>query len=245
MPAREDAALSTKRSSSATGARPPRSRQHPPSALPDRPAAPRDEHRLDALEAIFLRQGYRSVTVEQLARSLRCSKRAIYSLASNKEALFLRVLDRYLARLREQGTQGALAAEPTKAFEPYLAPAIAAARKLSTTLIRDIAACPPANEIWERHTGERMAGLRRLVRNCVDQGLFRDADAFLVAEVVAASLRRIVEPGFLAAAKMSYPQAVEELYGLLLHGLMHRGGDAAAGKPPAAPRRPGLRRRSA
>lgn len=177
---------------------------------------------LDAIEAIFLREGFRRVTVEQLARQLRCSRRSIYQLAPSKEALFLRVLDRYLSRLREEGAKGALTAEPIKAFETYLAPAIHAARKLSTTLMRDLTAYPPAHEMWERHTSERMAGLRRLVRNCVDAGLFRAAEPYLVAEVVAASLRRISEPKFLAAAKMTYRDAVEELYGLLLHGLMHR-----------------------
>jgi AcrR family transcriptional regulator len=183
---------------------------------------PREEQMLDELESIFLRDGFRSVTVEQLARQLRCSKRTIYMLAPSKEELFLRVFDRYLSRLREEGMKGAIAADPVNAFEPYLAPAIDAARKLSTTLMRDMTSYPPANDMWERHTNERMAGLRRLVQRCVDDGLFREANAFLVAEVVAASLRRIREPKFLAASKLTYREAVEELYGLLLHGLLHQ-----------------------
>ncbi len=189
---------------------------------------PREEQMLEELEAIFLKEGFRGVTVERLARRLRCSKRTLYALAPSKEDLFLRVFDRYLSRLREEGSRGARAARPEEAFAPYLTPAIDAARKLSATLIRDITAYPPANEMWERHTRERMAGLRRLVERCVDDGIFRDANAFLVAEVVAASLRRISEPKFLAASKLSYRAAVAELYGLLLHGLLHR--DAIGGR---------------
>lgn len=146
-------------------------------------------------------------------------------LASSKEALFLRVFDRFLSRLREEGMRGALAAEPIDAFEPYIAPAIKAARKLSTTLIQDMMAYPPAYDMWERHTSERMAGLRRLIQRCVDDGLFRKANSFLVAEVMAASVRRISEPKFLAAANMTYRESVEELYALVLHGLMHRPAD--------------------
>jgi AcrR family transcriptional regulator len=204
-----------------------RARRDPAAALPDPLPIPREDQMLDELEAIFLREGFRSVTVDRLARDLRCSKRSLYMLASSKEALFLRVFDRYLSRLREEGMKGAMSADAVDAFEPYLAPAVSAARKLSTTLMRDMMAYPPAHEMWERHTSERMAGLRRLVQRCVDDGLFRQANAFLVAEVVAASLRRIAEPRFLAASKMSYREAVEELYGLLLHGLMHRAADAA------------------
>ena len=205
----------------------------PADALPDSLPVPREEQMLEELETIFLRDGFRTVTVERLARELRCSKRTLYALAPSKEELFLRVFDRYLSRLREEGTKGAMAARPEEAFAPFLTPAIDAARKLSATLIRDMTAYPPANEMWERHTRERMAGLRRLVERCVDDGIFRNANAFLVAEVVAASLRRICEPKFLAASKLSYREALAELYGLLLHGLLHReaadGAGASAG----------------
>jgi len=182
---------------------------------------PREEQMLEELETIFLRDGFRDVTVEQLARHLRCSKRTIYTLASSKEDLFLRVFDRYLSRLREEGNKGAIGVAPEQAFVPFLTPAIDAARKLSTALIRDMTAYAPANDMWERHQRERMAGLRALVERCVEEGIFRNANPYLVAEVVATSLRRIREPRFLAASRLSYREAVAELYGLLLHGLLH------------------------
>lgn len=182
---------------------------------------PRQQRLLDALETVFLEEGFRDVTIAELAKRLRCSRRSFYELAPSKEALFLRVLDRYLSRLRDLGRQGAAAASPQAAFEPYLMPAIEAARKLSNRLMRDITAYPPANAIWEAHTRERMEGLRGLVERCVDLGIFRGIDPRLVAEVMAASLRRICEPGFLATTGLTYREAVSELYGLLLHGLVH------------------------
>jgi AcrR family transcriptional regulator len=181
----------------------------------------RQERMLEALEGVFLREGFRDVTVEQLARHLHCSRRTLYDLAPSKEDLFLRVFDRYLARLRDEGNERAAGVPAEQAFVPFLTPAIDAARKLSVALMRDMTAYPPANEMWERHQRERMAGLRSLVERCVEQGVFRNANAFLVAEVVAASLRRIREPNFLSASRLSYREAVAELYGLLLHGLLH------------------------
>ena len=73
--------------------------------------------------------------------------------------------------------------------------------------------------MWERHTRERMSGLQALIERCVQAGVFRGVDAYLVAEVMAVSLRRICEPGFLVRSGLSYRDAVRELYGLLLHGL--------------------------
>lgn len=185
------------------------------------PLTPKEERMLDELENIFLRDGFRNVTVEQLARQLRCSKRTIYTIAPSKEELFLRIFNRYLSRMREEATKNAKAARPEEAFVPYLQPAIDASRKLSATLMRDLMSFAPANEMWERHQDERMTGLRALIQRCVDDGIFRSSNPFLVAEVFAASLRRIREPKFLSTSKLTYREAVTELYGLLLHGLLH------------------------
>lgn len=217
--------MTTRRSSSTARSSP---------AAADRPAesglAARQQELLDALERIFLAEGFRKVTVAELAGRLRCSRRSFYELADSKEALFLRVFDRYLTRLREQGAQGAAQVPPDQAFEPYLMPAIDAARKLSAALMQDMTGYAPANAMWERHQRERLDGLRQLVERCVAQGKFRGVNAYLVAEVMAASLRRIREPAFLEAANMSYQEAIEELYGLLLHGLFR--GDAPAPRAP-------------
>lgn len=183
------------------------------------PTTPRQERLLDALEDVFLDEGFRTITVAELAQRMRCSRRSFYELAPSKEALFLRIFDRYLKRLREAGRRGAEGVPPERAFEPYLAPAIEAARKLSTQLMRDVQSYPPAQAMWERHTRERMAGLQELIERCVQAGVFRGVDAYLVAEVMIVSLRRICEPGFLVASGLSYREAVRELYGLLLHGL--------------------------
>ncbi|MCO5106264.1 MAG: TetR/AcrR family transcriptional regulator [Burkholderiaceae bacterium] len=213
----------------------PPARPRPRPAGPDGDAglAPRQRQLLDELETIFLEEGFRKVTLADLASRLRCSRRSFYELADSKEALFLRVFDRYLTRLRDQGAKGAAAVPPDQAFEPYLMPAIDAARKLSATLMQDMTGYPPANAMWERHQRERIDGLRRLVARCVELGLFRGIDPYLVAEVMAASLRRIREPAFLAASRLSYREAVEELYGLLLHGLFRP--DARAARPARAP----------
>lgn len=179
----------------------------------------RQERLLDALEALFLSEGFCDVTVASLAKRLRCSRRSFYELAASKEGLFLLVFDRYLTRLRDAGQRGARDLPPVEAIAAYLAPALVAARKLSPRVMRDVQACRAARVMWEQHTRERMAGLQSLIENCVRENLFRGVDSFLVAEVMVVSLRRIGEPDFLAKAELTYREAVQELYALLLRGL--------------------------
>lgn len=186
------------------------------------PATPRQERLLDALETLFLDEGFRGITVAQLAQRMRCSRRSFYELAPGKEALFLRVFERYLKRLREAGRRGIEDLPPEEAIRAYLAPAIEAARKLSTQLMLDVQSYPPAHRMWERHRRERMAGLQALIAACVRSSVFRGIDPYLVAEVMTASLRRICEPEFLTKSGLSYSDAVSELYTLLLGGLKAR-----------------------
>ena len=66
-----------------------------------RPYSERQEHLLDALEEIFLQEGFRSVAVGELAARLHCSRSTLYGVAPSKQRLFLVVLERLLARIRE------------------------------------------------------------------------------------------------------------------------------------------------
>lgn len=190
-----------------------------PASTPAKRRKEKKERMLDELESIFLKHGFRKITVEYLAGELRCSRRSLYELAPNKEALFLMVFDRYLSRLRTEGDENVKGVAPTEAFVGYLLPAVNAARKLSDALMNDMMAYEPARELWEKHRDTRMHGLKKLIDHCVDEGIFRRTHSQLVAEVFAASLQLICTPKFLSNTKLSYSEAVSELYQLLLNGL--------------------------
>lgn len=70
-----------------------------------------DRHRriLDAALQVFSRRGYRDTSVDEIAGASGTSKGGIYFHFPNKEAIFLALLDRTAARLREK-IESALAA---------------------------------------------------------------------------------------------------------------------------------------
>lgn len=173
------------------------------------------------LEAIFLHGGFRRTTMASLARTLRCSHRALYAIAPSKTDLFLVVLDRWLSRIRAMGLAGAAQHEsPVEKIQAYLAPGVSETRLASLALMEDINSLPPAIDILINHQTERMRVIEAIVSAGIAQGSFRKLNAVLVAQVLLSAVKKIDEPDFEAMAGMTFSEALDDLYRLVLHGLI-------------------------
>lgn len=180
----------------------------------------------------MLREGYRRLRIGELAARLRCSRRTLYELASSKEELFVRVLDALLRRIRERGdAEAAEARDLATRIERYLAPGIRETAHASNAFFADIAALPAAKRLFDEHQRTRIAGLRAIVAEGARRRVFRGLDPHLVAEVFMNAYRRVSQPDFVAATRLTTTEAYAELSRLLRHGLLH--GD----EPLARPRR--------
>lgn len=196
--------------------------------------SPHARRTLEALEEIFLREGFRRISVGELASRLHCSRRTLYELAAAKEDLFLLVLDTFLGRIRRQGDEAASGSpDLASRIERYLAPGIRETARASNVFFADVAGLPPAKRLFDEHQQARIAGLRAMVAEGARQGIFRGFDPHLVAEVFIGAYRRVSQPDFLAAANLSITEAYAELSRLLRHGLLHseNGESTAARKP--------------
>jgi AcrR family transcriptional regulator len=216
-----------------------------------RVARPKAPSRLEALEEIFLAEGYSRVRIGELAARLRCSRRTLYEVAPTKDQLFVRVLDGLLARIREKGDAAVRAAETLEEkLAAYLAPGIEETRHATRLFARDVAALPAARRLLEQHQRTRLRVVRELVEEGVRRKVFRGFDPHLVAEVMTVAYRRATEADFLSETKLSLSEAYRELSALLRHGLLHAENGAvaarrsrarrarAAAKPSARTRRP-------
>ncbi len=182
----------------------------------------RDEIR-NQLEKIFLREGFRNLTVNKLAKRVQCSNRTLYEIAPSKEEIFLVILNRWLERIRHLGRQGALKhSEPLKRIEAFLNPGVSETRDASADFVEDVRSYLPAKEMLARHQEERMKFLEDIVEDGIGRGSFRDVHAYLVAEVVLSAVTRIDEFDFQTRSGLTFSEAFEELYELLLHGLVRK-----------------------
>lgn len=216
----------------------------PPGAQATRGPSARLERLYEELEHLFLREGFLHFRTEELARRLRCSKRALYQIAPSREDLFELVVERWLAKLRRAGAEAAAQArDPFAEVTDYLGAAIVATRDAGSQFVRDLSRFPATYRRLVSHQRERIAGLERLIEKGSTRGDFRGVHAKLVAEVMLNAVAQIVDPELLARVGLTMSQAFAELYDIVEHGLLPRAGARAQPPPrPAASRR---RRRGA
>ena len=190
------------------------------------------ERLLEELEHVFMREGFLHFRTEELAKRLRCSKRALYQIAPSRERLFEIVVERWLANLRRAGHDAARRADdPLAAVTDYLGAAIIATRDASAQFVRDVSREPAAHRRLMSHQRERIAGLERLIENGTKQGYFRGVHAKLIAEVMLNAVAQLVDPEVLARVGLTMSQAFAELYDIVEHGLLPRNGARPARSP--------------
>lgn len=182
----------------------------------------RAEELLDALEEIILSEGFARLTVADMAARLRCSRRTIYELAPSKNELVLLVLNRFFKRIRDDAE--AIIRDfddPGRRMYEYLQVGVRAAHRMSPVTVSDIDKWVPSRKIWQAHIRMRVDGLRRLVEEGIERGVFRGVHAHLVAETMFAAISRIREPDFYHHANMTVAEAFREFYGIILEALLH------------------------
>ena len=178
---------------------------------------------LDSLEAIFLSEGYRDVTLRSLAQRLGCSYRKIYAVAATKEELFLKVAQRFFDRLTREGWQEANTTKPlVDRINDYLRVGVVFATKPSPKYYEDIAALPAGRRIFDNHQEGRIRGLAELVDEGIRKGEFEGFHSSLVAEVMITAVKRVREPDFLATSGLTFSQALSEISRLIRLGLASR-----------------------
>lgn len=191
------------------------------SVAPAPPPVDRREALLQALEAIYLAEGFRRTTVGELAARLHCSKRALYELAPSKEALFLLVFDRCLNDIWSRGLEAERAHDDLRErIRWYVESALVPLRHWSRAFLADVASLPEARRLLEQHLVDRMARLQGMVQAGVRSGLFRRFNPHLVAEMIQVAAARCCEPDFLERSKLPLDTAIEQMCAILWDGLM-------------------------
>ena len=181
----------------------------------------RQQEVLDALEAVFLEQGFREPTIQELAARASCSRRTLYEIAPSKGEMFLRVLDRMMGRLdRSTRDLRHSQADPAARIEEILGSGVTAFRPAGAAFAADLANYGPARMLFARYVERIRGSIIQIVREGVASGAFRNVNPEVVAEVVIVATRQVTEPAFLSRTGMRPGDALTSLYDFLRQGLV-------------------------
>lgn len=181
---------------------------------------PRHRQVLDELEAVFLRDGFATLTVAQLAAEVGCSRRTLYELAPSKDALVLMVLDRFLHRVGRAARQ---TIDPTAPIPDQLRSYFNGAvelQRLTAAFADDLADDPAARRLLDRHFRYVMAVLEDLIERGIDAGVFRPVPAGVAAGVLAGSGLYFSQPEILHDVGLGRDEASAEIADLVLRSLL-------------------------
>jgi AcrR family transcriptional regulator len=179
------------------------------------------KHILTDLERIIVAEGFLHLDTATLAKRLRCSKRALYTLAPAHEQLLALVIQRVLDRTDEYLVRAARGAPDWRAaLTTYMSAIVQTSRPASPGFLRDIAAFPPGMRLLGRLQRRTTDRLEHIIRSGIAAGAFNDISPRLVAELILMAAGRLIDPDFLRILGLTLAEAYEELSRLLDHGLL-------------------------
>ncbi|HZQ78627.1 MAG TPA: TetR/AcrR family transcriptional regulator [Acidimicrobiia bacterium] len=190
--------------------------------------SPRLRRLLGDLESLMVTEGFLHLNTDDIARRLRCSKATLYRLAPSREELFEFVIERSLARMRDQGRQEVAAQQTWEArFVAFLIEPIRRwTTEVSYHFVRDLQAFPGGKRLWLAHETKRMETLEEIIAAGAAEGAFQPVHARLAADLILTTVKRALEPDFAASMGLSINEAFEEWYRVLEFGLICNATDA-------------------
>lgn len=178
---------------------------------------------LDHLVEMFLAEGFRGFGIGDLAARLRCSRSTLYAVAPSKEQIVLVVVRAYFRRAAER-IEERVAAEPDPALRlhVYLTAVADQLAPASAAFHRDLAAYPPAAEVYADNTALAARRVQQLVTAGVQAGAMRavdPVDAVFVGAAVARVMSGIQSGAIGAATGLDDAAAYARLADLVTRGL--------------------------
>ncbi|MCC8930340.1 MULTISPECIES: TetR/AcrR family transcriptional regulator [Nocardiaceae] len=197
----------------------------------------------DQLVALLLSEGFAHLTLDEIAARLRCSKSTLYTLAGSKEQL-VRAATVHFFRGATERVEASLTSVrgTTERLTAYLSAVGVALEPASRQFMEDLAAFPPAREVYEQNTAFAAKRVQELIDDGASAGDVRSVHAAFVADVAASTMARIQTREVSERTGLDDSQAYAELAALLTTGITGTTGvtgpprAAAARSAPARPR---------
>ncbi len=191
----------------------------------DKDCGPRASMILDEAERISLNQGFRRLNIDDLARTLRISKKTIYDFFPSKEELFFAALNRRASRLVQQ-LKVIVASQDSSGDKLYAASQLIARdiSDLDVSLMRDLEELFPDFYIVSQEYFRKLSRyISAILVEGARKGEFRgDLSPVLVTRHFQSIGDYVGDPEFLERNHLNMEKVYKGSMDLLMNGILER-----------------------
>lgn len=180
----------------------------------------RMEELLSQAGDIVLAEGFTTITMDELATRLGCSKATLYSVAGTKEQLVQTIARRFFIAAAEE-IERAVAEEsdPRQRIRTYLTGVGTAMRRQLPAFYDDMVSYEPTARIYRKNSDAAASRVHEMIDDGVRAGAFRDGGGIFAAQVVAIVIDAVQSGSLLRSTELSAGDAFAQLGDLILDGL--------------------------
>jgi AcrR family transcriptional regulator len=183
--------------------------------------SPRQVALLDDLEAVFTSEGFRHLTIGDMAARTKSSRRTLYSVASTKEELVLVVVDRFFNHMGKDARQRADQVDDIKdKVEAYFSASVERNASVSAAFTEDIERYLPTKQLYDHHQAIAVDALEAMFRTAMDGGAMRSGSPALLAEIIDAVIKRLRDSETLARIGATRSEVLKTFGQLCREGLV-------------------------
>ncbi|MCV7169571.1 TetR/AcrR family transcriptional regulator [Mycobacterium manitobense] len=164
--------------------------------------------------------GFAHLTMTEIASSLQCSLRTLYSIAPTRDRLVLTAVDRKLGRIG-RAARGAIRPDmaPLEAIRAYLRAATVAVSRTTPAFARDLAAVAEAANLQREHNEHLYRVTHALLEVAAERGDVRGIPTPAVARVMAGLGGLLFGPEVSPSLGSSPKQAADAVLDIVLDGV--------------------------
>lgn len=164
--------------------------------------------------------GFKHLTMAQIASSLNCSLRTLYTMAKSREDLVLIVVDRNLWAIGRDARDAIVPdMEPLDAIRCYLRASTVAVASITEPFANDIDSTPAAQALHSAHNDYLASVTQALLNEAVRRGAIARCDTAAVSKIIAGLGRRFASPEMIATLRSSPKKAADDMVEVILLGL--------------------------
>jgi AcrR family transcriptional regulator len=182
---------------------------------------PRQLALLDDLERLFTSEGFRHLTVGDMAAQTKASRRTLYSVSASKEEIVLVVVDRFFNQMGKDARHRADQVQDIgDKIEAYFSASVDRNANLSPAFVQDIEGYLPTKQLYDRHQAIAVSALESMIRAAMESGAMRVGSPALIAEILDAVIKRLRDPETLAKIGASRSDALKAFGQLCREGIV-------------------------